>query len=292
MGRMGLFEQDAPPRELERFARLALVIAGRVVPEHTSRFSRKDFTQPQLLAILLLRARHDETYRGIARLLHASSALREALGLRKVPHWTTLERTANAPHMRELLDEMLSRLVAHVGGVTRPEIDEAAIDSTGFESGVASAYYAKRSGKVAQFVKVSLAVSLAWMMPCAMVTSLGSSNDNTQAPALVRTLARTARVRTLYADAGYDGEPLHRLCREELGIESVIKPVPKTRDGTIRTRYRAMMEPLPAGYRRRVGVESVISAIKRTSGSRLRARSDDALLKEAAMKVVAYTVAV
>lgn len=287
---MGLFEPDQPPREYERFAKLALAMAERSMPARTSRFSRHDFTQPQLFAALLLRAWLGQTYRGVTRLLHASPGLREAMGLRKTPHWTTLERTANAPGAGDVLDRLLANLVAHVGGGARPPIAEAAIDSTGFESGVASAYFAKRAGKVAQFVKVSLAVAIGWMLPCALVTSLGASNDNAQAPALVRKMAANARVGVMYADAGYDGEPLHALCREELGIESVIKPVPKSRDGSIKTRYRALMTPLPEGYRRRAAVESVISAIKRVTGSRLRAASEETLRTEAAFKVVTYAV--
>jgi Transposase DDE domain len=287
---MGLFSPEPQRHELEQMAHLALVLAARTTPSYTSLYSRKDFTQPQLLAILLLRAFLGETYRGVTRLLRASDSLRATLGLAKVPHWTTLERTANAAGMREVLDDLLTKLVAHVGGTERPLVAEAAIDSTGLESGVASGYYSKRTGKTSQFVKVSLAVALGWMIPCALVTSLGSSNDNTQAPELVRKMAANASVKVMYADAGYDGEPLHRLCREELGIESVIKPVPKARDGSIKTRYRALMTPLPDGYRRRAAVESVISAIKRTTGSRLRARSDESLRTEAAFKVVAYAV--
>jgi hypothetical protein len=288
---MGLFEPESQPHDLERFARLALVMADRTVPPHTSRFSRRDFTQPQLFAVLLLRGRMNLPYRGVTRLLKSSPPLREALGLRKVPHWTTLERTANAPHVREHLDLLLTKLVAHMGHGERPLVEEAAIDSTGFESSVASAYYSRRAKKVSEFVKVSLAVSIGWMMPCALITSIGASNDNLQAPELVRKLSGNARVAVLYADAGYDGEPLHRLCREDFGIQSVIKPVPKTRDGSIKTRYRSMMVPLPDGYRRRAAVESVISAIKRSCGSRLRAMSTKALQNEVYLKVVAYAIA-
>lgn len=290
---MGLFAPDPAPTELTAFVRLALICAERVTARFTSPFSRRDFTQPQLLAVLLLRARMNQTYRGVTLLLRSSEALRDALGLRKTPHWTTLERTANAPGVRDVLDGLMRELAARLGRAapgTRPEVPEAAIDSTAFESGIASAHYAKRAGKVSEFVKVSLAVAVGWMIPIALVASLGSSNDNAQAPPLVRKMAAAARVGVMYADAGYDGEPLHRLCREELGIQSVIKPVVKTRDGTIRTRYRALMVPLPAGYRRRAAVESVHSAIKRTCGSRLRAKSSEPLMTEAALKVAAYAL--
>jgi hypothetical protein len=65
--------------------------AGRAGLEpYSSRFSRKDFTQPQLFAILVLRQFFKTDYRGIIQMLQDFSDLRSALGLKKVPHYSTL----------------------------------------------------------------------------------------------------------------------------------------------------------------------------------------------------------
>lgn len=90
------FSPEPPHHELERTAHLALVIAARSNPAYTSRFSRKEFTQPQLMAVLILKDLFGHTYRGITKLLQASDLLRHTLGPKKVPHRTTLEATANA----------------------------------------------------------------------------------------------------------------------------------------------------------------------------------------------------
>jgi hypothetical protein len=66
--------------------------------------------------------------------------------------------------------------------------------------------------------------------------------------------------------------------------------VPKTADGSIRTKYRSMMSPLPRGYGRRWQVESFFSALKRTTGPGLRARGRNAPLVEAAFKILGYAV--
>ena len=45
------------------FARVALQVAERVLPPYRSRFSKHQFTQPQLLAILCLMRYEDWTFR-------------------------------------------------------------------------------------------------------------------------------------------------------------------------------------------------------------------------------------
>ena len=71
-------------------AREALKVAKTGLPPYSSPFSRKDFTQPQLFAILVLRQFFKTDYRGVVQLLHDFSDLRQTLGLKKNPHYSTL----------------------------------------------------------------------------------------------------------------------------------------------------------------------------------------------------------
>jgi hypothetical protein len=73
-------------------ARAALAAARRALPEYSGKFSKHDFTQHQLFAILVLREFFKTDYRGIAELLSDWSDLRAALGLTKVPHYSTLAK--------------------------------------------------------------------------------------------------------------------------------------------------------------------------------------------------------
>lgn len=269
---------------------LALRLAARRLPEHTSRFSRKDFTQPQLMACLILRGSMGLTYRATHQLLRDAPGLRETLALSKAPHFTTIERFQNAPGMGELAEALLAELMLELGGGQRPEVREIAVDATGLHATGASAYFEHRVGRSAAFVKLSAVVICGAVLPCAMVLSWGRGNDMAQGPDAVRKAAAAVRASRLYADAGYDGERLHELCRERLGIESFIRPVPRTRDGSIRSRYRAQMTPLPAGYARRSHAESFFSALKRTTGHGLRARGRVNPLTEAAFRVLGYAV--
>jgi len=71
-------------------AKEALKVGQSGLPRYSSRFSRRDFTQPQLFAILALRQFFKTDYRGIVQLLADLSDLRKALQLKKVPHYSTL----------------------------------------------------------------------------------------------------------------------------------------------------------------------------------------------------------
>jgi hypothetical protein len=59
-----------------------------------SRFSRHDYTQPQLFALLVLKQFLRTDYRGLVALVAEWRDLRHALGLRKVPHHSTLAHAA------------------------------------------------------------------------------------------------------------------------------------------------------------------------------------------------------
>ena len=71
-------------------AREALAVGQDALPTYASRFSRKDFTLPQLFAILVLRKFFRTDYRGIVVLLAEWSDVRRTLRLKKVPNFSTL----------------------------------------------------------------------------------------------------------------------------------------------------------------------------------------------------------
>jgi hypothetical protein len=71
-------------------AREALRVAQEALPAYSSKYSRKDFTQHQLFAILALNAFLKTDYRGVIQHLEDFSGLREELGLQEVPHHSTL----------------------------------------------------------------------------------------------------------------------------------------------------------------------------------------------------------
>src|SRR5271166_6657598 len=71
-------------------AREALQLAREAIPAYSSKFSRKDFTQPQLFALLSLKTFFKTDYRGVVQMLVDFRELRDDLGLNKPPHYSTL----------------------------------------------------------------------------------------------------------------------------------------------------------------------------------------------------------
>ena len=60
------------------------------LPAYSSRFSRQDFTQHQLFALMVLGTFLKLDHRGIIAVVKDWSDVRQAIGLKKVPHWSTL----------------------------------------------------------------------------------------------------------------------------------------------------------------------------------------------------------
>jgi hypothetical protein len=60
------------------------------LPAYSSPFSRKDYTQHQLFAVLALKTFLKTDYRGVATFLADFAELRDDLGLKDVPHYSTL----------------------------------------------------------------------------------------------------------------------------------------------------------------------------------------------------------
>jgi hypothetical protein len=67
-------------------------LAVACLKEHRSRYSRKDFTGPQLFACLVLREHQKKSYRGVVALLQDCPDWCADIGLKKVPDHNTLCR--------------------------------------------------------------------------------------------------------------------------------------------------------------------------------------------------------
>ena len=82
--------QRSATRSPVALARMALQVASDALPAYSSKFSKRQFTQHQLFALLALMQFLRTDYRGMVALLAEWSDLRAALGLRSVPHYSTL----------------------------------------------------------------------------------------------------------------------------------------------------------------------------------------------------------
>jgi hypothetical protein len=277
--------------ELLDVARLTLVVCRRQLNDYSCPKSKHTYTQPQLLACLVLRAYLKRTYRGVVELLEAGDALRRTLGLSRVPAHTTLKEFADRVLSPALLDAAVGEVLALLieRGLV---VKELAVDSTGVETSGASAHFRSRAKRVRRgYVKLSLAVACASVVLVTMALSMGPGNDLCEAREVLWRAAARCRADWFFMDKGFDAEWPHALCAAA-GARSHIPPVPKTQDGSVKSgphRVRCARHR-PYHYGNRWHAESFISGMKRTCGSTLAARSEPALLVEAGLKALAYAI--
>lgn len=157
--RRGLFGQPLDERnepETVRVVKLAVRLSRRCLRDYTHEKSPKKFTQPQLMACLIFKSFLGLTYRRTEELLWLMPAVREAIGLKSVPRFTTLQTFADDPRTLDVVDSILKQIGRAINKA-RPQ--DAAIDSTGLEVTSASAHFLSRAGrKRTKFVKLSIAV--------------------------------------------------------------------------------------------------------------------------------------
>jgi len=87
--------------------RAAHELAQRLLPDYTSKFSRKDYTLPQLFACLVLREHQKKSYRGIEALLNDCPDWRDEIALNDTPDHNTLCHGFKHPVRRGLMNRML-----------------------------------------------------------------------------------------------------------------------------------------------------------------------------------------
>ena len=175
-----------------KVALAALQIGKDALALYCHRFSPKVFTQPQLFACLVLKQFYKTDYRGITAILADTPGICDAIGLKKVPHWTTLQKASkrllrNEP-VQKLLDASVARAWPQRRRNRRARVQRSAVDSSGFESHHCSSYFVRRRAKGRKewqktmyktFPKLALLADCSNHMILAAVTERGPAPDIT-----------------------------------------------------------------------------------------------------------------
>src|ERR1700744_6793259 len=90
--------------------RQAFTLAQACLPDHDSKFSRHDFTLPQLFACLVLREHQKKSYRGVEVLLQDAPHWCKQLGMRRIPDHNTLCRAFHLIVSERRMNGMLDLL--------------------------------------------------------------------------------------------------------------------------------------------------------------------------------------
>ena len=306
--------------------RVAHHLACRLLPEHSCKFSRHDFTLPQLFACLVVREFFGLSYRRAEALLADSPAWLADIGLAKAPDHNTLWRAFDAllvaRRCARMLD-LLAELFAEAKLLTlRRRGKPLAIDSTCYEQRHRSRHYdrrcrrmtdaaaehpgkwgktvnAARARRLRGMPKLALAVDSGCHLILAAKARTGNGSDAPDFDDLLYDAWRRAgaRVAVVVADAGYDSEANHRIARQEMGVRSIIalgvgRPTRKPPAGRWRRhmakRFKRKADRKP--YGQRAQSETVHSMMKRNLSSALRARTPERRKKEMMLRALVHDI--
>jgi len=289
-----------------KVALVALEVGKEALPDYSHRFSPKVFTQPQLFACLVLKQFFRTDYRGIMGILADTPNLCQSIGLKKVPHWTTLQKASRrllgSASVQKLLDATLARARPRRRDKRRRRVKRSAVDSSGFEAHHVSHYFVKRRAKGRKdwqittyktFPKLAVLVDCSNHLVLAAIAQRGPGPDITHFERIVCQAYPRARMETLLADAGYDAEWVHSVGREDLGIRTIIPPkIGRPTDKPPSGHYRRIMSQRLhlTSYGQRWQVETTLSMIKRRLGSAVNARSYWSQCRALMLKALTHNV--
>jgi hypothetical protein len=210
------------------------------------------------------------------------------------------------------VQQVIFARAARQGLLAPPAI--AAVDATGLEARHASVHYRyaytrayrtayttlhRGAGPVAAharatYPQLTLVVHTRSHLIAGALPGWGPAPDAPTFAPVLRQAATLIDFRAAVADAGFDAEAAHRLCREELGMEATAIALNRRR-----ARYRwppapyrrAMRRAFPrALYGERQQVESVISRVKRRLGAALTARQRATQVAEQVLRVLTHNL--
>ena len=308
--------------------RAAWHLASQSLPDHTSKFSRRDFTLPQLFACLAVKEQMKRSYRGAEALLRDCDHWLRDVGLRRAPDHNTLCRAAAFLLTKLRVGRLLDKLVqwAALAGILKLSTDPLAIDSTTYESRHVSRHYERRcrqtrkrsrakeaekgrkstrADTVKRLPKLAVGVATRCHLVLSAWTGTGMGGDHPHFERVVFDAWRRVPNRTfkVAGDAGYDSEPNHELARRDMGLRSLIPPDigrPRKDGGPPGGRWRRHMKRLlgtkagrkRSGYTRRWQAETVNSMIKRNLGSALAGKTPWSRRRDMLLKTIVHDLMV
>lgn len=242
----------------------------------------KIYTQHQIIALLILKARENKSLRRFVAWLYETK-WPEWLGLKEIPSYSTLYRALKRIGMKVL--RLINKAVTQVLSTTKK-----ALDGTGINMRHRSRHYEKRA-KLAYVPngKLDIIADIENYVICDWHFAVRERHDVLAAKRMVKRAEFQENIE-LWADKAYDCEELHHLAHAK-GME-LLAPTRKSSRTFPKGRFRRKVDALIESKKRkeRSKVETVFSIIKRVYGENIRAILPHMKKREMAWKIIAMSV--
>lgn len=284
---------DSKPRYLS-FIDIACKVSKRL-PDYSSRFSNKIFTQKQLMSLYILKIKSKLSYEEFIDDFETRDSAILDLQLKRVPSPSTLKMFVGRIDFR-ILEEMIIDCIQ----LTKKRNLETAIDGTGFQLEDGSYSYLKRLGiatKKRKNLKLSGCAETSKHLFLSVRIRKKNRHDNVDFKPLIKKVKRglketNKRIVINTGDKAYDCEDNHEFAKRE-GFKHIapIRDV-KKRGNKIHGRHRKKLaERFPEKkYHRRSIIESMFFRVKRLCGNVVRAKKWVMQKKEMLGKILAYNI--
>lgn len=286
---------------------LASIIDSLGIDDYRCPRSNHIYSAKQKIVLLVLRQFVSLPYRDFCDMISSFTRICRTIGLKHVPHHTTL-----AKFSKTLDGDLLQKVISSFSVVCGHDVT-VGIDGTGFSEMRISAYFSKRKkdfglpqepDKMKGFSKATYAgdMDTKMILVCDIVDQ--HNHDVTRVPPVVAHLKRTGvDVEFVVADRGYDAEWVHRLVKEELGATALIPPreCAKTSKGNKtpamsgrnRNRMRRVLVKCTVEqlrYQMRSIIECINSMVKRKMGGCVFSRLDETKRTELMCRAIAHNM--
>jgi hypothetical protein len=275
----------------------------KALPLYAHKYSPKKFTQPQLFACLVLKTFFKTDYRGVECILRDYDALRWLLGLKSVPHFTTLQK-ASRRLLKAALARRLFKATIRQFLKRRQRLKRVAFDSTGLDCGRRSLYYIRRRAKntkewqtvaYSKYAKLEAAFDCDSHLMVAALVGRGPSFDIQRFVPLLNETLDNVRVGSVLADAGFDSEPNHRYARDHHKVRSYIpathgRPTTKPPTGRYRRQMKQRLNKKYGCYGQRWQAETGFSMVKRRLASTVNGRGYWSQCRDLSLLAISYNV--
>ncbi len=251
--------------------------------KYSHEFSKHLYTQQALFTILAIKIYTKSTYREIIDLIEISDKIKNYLKIKKIPHFTTIQK-----FFKRLSSQKLKKINTLILNQNQIEGEIIALDGSGFTNDYADKYYAKiRKKERKSYIKNHITIDTKTRLILHYQTTRGPKHDTTFAKSAIRKIKKY-KPHYIVADKAYDTEPIRKIINEETKAFDQIPLKTRAKKGHYRLNSPTIFRKKI--YNKRSNVEGVFSVIKRKFSGINQSRSTKLSNKETKLKNTIYNI--